>query len=535
MANSNNSTPFPAQNALALQTRGGVWRAATLVVAASCLAVTGFYWQTAVSIVSTWYRSQTFSHGFLVIPVCAYLVWLRRDRLKRVAPGATPLALTVVAASAFCWLLGHLSNVLVVQQFGLVILLQGLIWTVLGTPVTGALLFPLAFLFFAVPFGEVFIPPLQDFTAAFTVRALELSGLPVLLEGRFIDIPSGRWEVAAACSGVRYLIASVALGFIYADIVYRAWTRRLAFLGLAIAVPIVANGLRAYGILMLAHLSDGKIAKGVDHLIYGWIFFGVVMFLLFAVGLSLREKPEPGSGLKEGDAGSIRASERPAHDTGNPAMPFSGKRLWLTATVAIVIAAAAPISGRMLMSRSSGALMPDLVQPSVRPPWEKLPAYTGDWFPQFFGAKREILESYSLDGKPVHLFIAYYVDEEQGAELVNSLNQLYDRHQWRRISDGKAFASIDGRTFSVLQTIAASASGSRLVWSWYWAGGQFTASPYYAKLLQTKARLLGGTQLSAMIALGTDRDEQEDHATERLNDFMVHSSLDTLISREVPH
>ena len=75
-----------------------------------------------------------------------------------------------------------------------------------------ALAFPLAFLFFAVPFGEFLVPTLIEWTADFTVAALAASGIPVYREANNFVIPSGRWSVVEACSGIRYLIASVMLG-----------------------------------------------------------------------------------------------------------------------------------------------------------------------------------------------------------------------------------------------------------------------------------------------------------------------------------
>ena len=99
-----------------------------------------------------------------------------------------------------------------------------------------------------------------------------------------LSIPRGDFEVAKACSGIRYLIASVSLGTFYAYLTYQSWGRRLLFVSMAIALPILANGLRAYGIVMIAHFTNMKHAVGVDHLIYGWLFFGVLMFVLFWVG-----------------------------------------------------------------------------------------------------------------------------------------------------------------------------------------------------------------------------------------------------------
>ena len=92
-----------------------------------------------------------------------------------------------------------------------------------------------------------------------------------------------------ACSGIRYLIASMTLGTLYAYLNYDSTQRRLLFIALSAIVPIVANGLRAFLIVMIGHHSDMKLATGVDHLVYGWLFFGVVMFFLFSLGALFSE------------------------------------------------------------------------------------------------------------------------------------------------------------------------------------------------------------------------------------------------------
>jgi exosortase A len=189
--------------------------------------------------------------------------------------------LIVLGILGFGWLLASLASVLVVKQLALIFMIPVAICAIMGFRFTWAIAFPLAYLFFAVPVGESLIPPLIDFTANFTVSALQMTGIPVYREGNFFSIPSGNWSVVEACSGLRYLIASVTLGTLYAYLTYISWVKRLIFIIFSIIVPILANGLRAYLIVMTGHLSDMKLAVGVDHLIYGWVFFGFVMLLLF--------------------------------------------------------------------------------------------------------------------------------------------------------------------------------------------------------------------------------------------------------------
>jgi len=114
------------------------------------------------------------------------------------------------------------------------------------------------FMFFAVPFGQSLVAPLQDVTALIAVKGLQLSQVPVLWEGRLITTPFQAWEVAEACSAIRYVIPAAVLACLYADLSYRRWTLRLSFILSSVLLTVLANGLRVYVIIILTHLSDGN-------------------------------------------------------------------------------------------------------------------------------------------------------------------------------------------------------------------------------------------------------------------------------------
>ncbi len=197
--------------------------------------------------------------------------------------------LPLLLLASFGWLLGNLTTTAVVEQLCGVVLVIGLVWGVLGSAAVRLLLFPLTLLFFAVPLGEGLIPWLQDFSAKFAVKLLSLSQVPVLLEGRYITVPHGKWEVAEVCSGVRYLVASLAVGFLFAGVIYRSWSRRIGFFLASAIIPILANGVRIYGIVLLGYLGGERLALGVDHVLAGLVFFSIIMLLLFLVGMRWRE------------------------------------------------------------------------------------------------------------------------------------------------------------------------------------------------------------------------------------------------------
>ena len=182
------------------------------------------------------------------------------------------------------WLTGDAASVDLARQLGLVMMLQGAVISLLGPMIARALLFPLVYTFFLVPFGESMEGPLQTVTVAMVMPLLHAVGVPAQVDGVLITIPNGYFEVAEACSGAKFEIAMIAYGTLVANVCYVSWRRRAAFMAMALVVPIIANGLRAFGTIYAAHLTSVAQATGYDHIVYGWIFFGLVMAAVLAIG-----------------------------------------------------------------------------------------------------------------------------------------------------------------------------------------------------------------------------------------------------------
>jgi len=300
------------------------WRRPLAVFTLLLLAVLLFYGATGLAMVGIWERSETFAHAFVVPPISLWLIWRQRSSLALLTPRPAPLFLLPMAAVALLWLLGELAAVNAATQFALTGMLVLLVPVVFGWPVARCIAFPLGFLFFAVPFGEFALPQLMDWTAHFTVAALRLSGIPVYQEGLQFIIPSGSWSVVEACSGIRYLMASVMVGTLFAYLNYRSMTRRWIFVAFSIVLPLAANWLRAYIIVMLGHYSGNTLAVGADHLVYGWVLFGIIMVVMFMVGARWAEPDSPA----------------PVADH-IPAIPASKASLWPT-SVALTVLLAGP-------------------------------------------------------------------------------------------------------------------------------------------------------------------------------------------------
>jgi exosortase A len=471
------------------------------------------FWSTFGSIVSIWQRSDTFSHGFLVLPIVGILIWYQRSRFASVRIGVDWRALVLVLLLGLGWLLARLTDVLVIEQFSAVAMVPAVVWLVLGWRALLALTFPLGFLFFAVPFGEELVGPLMDLTASFTVSLLRLSGFPVYSEGTFFSIPSGDWSVARACSGIRYLIASFFLGVLIAYVLYRSIWRRLAFVALSIVFPILANGVRAYLIVVIAHFSDMKLAVGVDHLIYGWVFFGLVIFCMVAIGSLWVEK----------DAQKVACDQRVHVEVEAEILSPSVTKAVLIVGLGAVILAGFPWLGSALADRRlSASALADIALPERVDVWlqSDAPEDLTAWEPAFVQPTAIIRGSY-VDGEDrVALYWLPYLSGS--GELINSENRLVREKDptWRVLGQRRVFVTLtDTVDLDVIESRVESNGQTLLVWSWYWINGRQTASDTEAKLLEALALISGSRLNESALMLVTEVDIDLDAARNSVRRF----------------
>jgi len=165
------------------QTASSRWRITLVACGVVFIALLALFWQTAQGMVYIWYNFETYTHGFLILPISLWLIWQKRKYLAAYTPQPSPGFLILVAGALFLWALSRLAGVQVLEQLAFVAIIITSLNSVLGWQVSRFLVFPLLFLFFAVPMGEDLVPPMMEFTATFTVEALKLTGIPVQDDG----------------------------------------------------------------------------------------------------------------------------------------------------------------------------------------------------------------------------------------------------------------------------------------------------------------------------------------------------------------
>ncbi|WP_343630542.1 exosortase A [Roseateles sp.] len=500
-------------SAVRLQGIPQVWRRPLAVLLLLVVALLLLYRQTAVGMVSIWWRSGTFTHAFLVPPIALWLAWRRRATVLPLTPRPVPwLALPLVALGAV-WLFADFAAINAATQLILVAMLVLLVPAVLGWAVTREMVFPLAFLFFCVPVGEFLLPQLMDWTAKFTVIALRLSGIPVYQEGLQFIIPSGQWSVVEACSGVRYLIASAMVGTLYAYLSYHSLRRRIGFIAFALALPLAANWARAYLIVMIGHLSGNTLAVGVDHLIYGWVFFGAVMLAMFLIGSRWAQPDLP-----------MVARPQTA-----PARAAS----WWPAVAAVALAVVLPQAAGAWLRQGHAAPVTTLPMLAAAPGWEARELPADAWSPDFDGANAALHQQFlardpalGAEAPAVGLHLQFFRDQDYERKLVASSNAVVaaeDKH-WAVTGQGSAsFTPAGAAAVPVLSTQVRASSLNAinaprmLVWHVYWINGRPMTNSTQARLWGALERLRGQGDDAALVLVYTPLDEQ---APRRLDAFL---------------
>ncbi|HET9952709.1 MAG TPA: exosortase A [Candidatus Eisenbacteria bacterium] len=491
------------------------WPRLALVAIPTIAILLLLYRDTLSTIAGIWWRSETFTHGFFVAPAALLVAWRLRRRVATTAPVPAPALLAAVAMAALLWTLARVAGIQGIEQAAFVTLLVASIVALIGTEAARALAFPLAFLFLMVPFGEIFVPTLIEYTARFTVAALRLTGIPVARDGDLFRIPGGTWRVVEACSGLRYLIASFTLGWFFAWWTFGSLRRRIVFVGLAIAVPIVANWVRAYLIVMIGYLSDMKLATGVDHIIYGWIFFSLVMAALFFAGRIWADRVrETGPDLDT----PLEPSRPGGKGTGSAA---GGRAPFLLALALVAIAAAGPIYAAILEGPRADVTA-SLPAPEPREGWTPAAESAPPWTPDVSGCDAVRETAYLRDASVLWLYTGFFADQRQDHELINTQNVLVStrNRQWRKAAEWKRNVETEEGPVEVMESFIRSPGEDGLVWSWYWVAGERSADPMRAKWSGVKARLLRRSDAAALIAVYTPAGSDTTEARRRLAAFV---------------
>lgn len=475
------------------------------------IVVPGIFYNTTLTMVHIWTVNETFTHGFLVVPLSIWMIWQKRSQILLISPSPEPRLLVLLMLLLIVWLVSAAVDVDIIMQFCMISLILTTVWISAGRRIFLYIIFPLFFLYLSVPFGQVFIPYLMQYTANFTVVLIRMAGIPIYQDGLSFVLPTGSWSVVEECSGVRYLIASFTLGSIYAYLNYSSIKKRAVFILLSLVVPIAGNGLRAFAIVMIGHFSGMELAVGADHLLYGWVFFGVIIFLLFYAG-SFWWDPVESLEVTDANNKSLNIEKKKYSPSSMLTITF----LLMTLTLLT--------SSYIKSEQQEKTKTSELQLPVNFSNWQYVAGHSLNWQPVYLNPDVSVSRAYAFDEDFVQLNIAYYFTQRQGAEAISTSNKLTNPYggQWKLISSRNVYEGDEYFRESELKY----AGEKLLVWSWYRVGEYETPNPYIAKVLEAYNLIVEGRSDASLISIATQFNDTGKVTQKKLYDFWRASSED---------
>jgi exosortase A len=450
-----------------------------------------------------WVEQPAYSHGYLVLGIAVWLGYreLRRAPLGAFEPSAIGLAALalVVAGAAF----GRAADVALATQLGLPLTLITGLWAVTGRRTAMRFLVPVAYLVFAIPVWDGINDGLRDLTVVVVGELTRQSAIPALIEGNFILIPSGVFEVEGGCSGLHYLIVGCALSVLYGLVTFDRWLPRLYAVALGIVLALIANWIRVFVVIVAGHLTDMQhYLVTVDHYYFGWVLFFVVLGPLFFFGRHLeRLAPRHASPSARGEAERAtrtqeaeRASDLPAQNTRGSASANA-----MIVAAAGVLAVGAWLSFRAAARPAAPTAVRNLVLPAVQG-WR----YEGEWdsimWPRFANADVESGARYGRGTEHVSVYVAQYAVQGQGKEVVYYENFPAGSSGVAARATVTAVLGDDAAIPLAELEVAEPAGERRLVWYGYQVAGRRTRDPFVAKLYQALGAMQGRWDAQAIVA-----------------------------------
>ncbi len=273
----NNTSPEMRSNAS--------FAAMPLIIAGAVVVFLGIIFSDGFAWMLGMWEQEEYNHGYLIPVVAFYLLWLRADQLEEMNLSGSWAAVFFVVAALGTFVLGELSSIYQIIQYGFLVALFGIILAAVGWAGFRVVWVPFVYLLFMVPLPNFVYQglssELQLVSSQIGVAVIRLFGISVFLQGNVIDLGVYQLQVAEACSGLRYLFPLMSFGFLCAAIYQGAWWHRAIIFLSTMPVTIFMNSFRIGVIGVLVENYGIEQAEGFLHYFEGWIVFMACVGILF--------------------------------------------------------------------------------------------------------------------------------------------------------------------------------------------------------------------------------------------------------------
>jgi EpsI family protein len=419
-----------------------------------------------------WTTVSYYQHGYIVAAMAFWLAWrsLRYKPEYSIACDyrySIPLLVVLVLMSVMELLYLNVPRLFLIPP-----LIVACVGFVFGHAVGKRIFWPAVLIYSALPIWPVINSSLQSLTTRVVSVVLDATGVVAFIEGNFVHLPAGSFQIAEECSGLKYFIVSVTLAMFYGLAFLRAWTNRMLLIAVALALAVVCNWVRVYTVILAGHLTDMQhYLVAENHITFGWILFGAFMLPVFWIAQRLESR---------------RGSRPVVHSSPPVGRPGNILALALIASLLLALPRFATLAVAGIAPAQVAAIGGTLSSQEA-PPWQ----------PVFTNAIEEYSAFDSGDGV-VDLYRASFPLQDVDHRLVRFENSFVPV-DWQPLSERSLSVELGQSNVTVIEAEGYLNRSRRLVWGWYRVAGRLAAHPVQAKGLEFLGLLSGRRDAEAFV------------------------------------
>ena len=493
-----------------------------LILFAALFVVLG---DTLSSLFGRWLRmDEAYSHGFLVVCIVLYLVYLEKEKIKNIK--ATPSVFAgitlffTVLLFAVCQKLG----IDVLQEMLLPIIIWLAFTTLFGWLLGRLLLVPILFLYFAIPFWDYLAYPLQLLTVFINEYLLIVFSIDAVIDGVFVTLPNtGVFEVAHGCSGLRYLIVGLTITCLFSILNLRQWKYRVLLVGIALLFSLVANWIRVFLLIFIGYKTNMTSSLIADHEFFGWVVFALSLVPVFVIANRLQ-------GVDNLVEESLAITSSSDHTQGNKATRSSFVALGF-----ILLSLMLPYGLFKADPATESFQASNISFENLAGSWKKLAVNVGEnSFSSMKGfTHKNINNFYDSNNNIISLNLFVYPAQSPGKELIQYSNKVIDSRRW--MISRKMNIDVGGAPFVLTELINRDTNRSYIILYSYYVSGSLFNDRVLAKLGGLKG-VINGRYDGSLILLSRACDLSCESAEISLINFLkinissFTSSIDTSLN-----
>lgn len=265
------------------------------------VAIVAVYGPTVWMLSNTAWQLEEQGHGPLVLAICAWLVWQKRETFAALpVQPAGWFAWALMAGGLLVYIVGRSQGIPILDVGSVIPVLAGAIAAVWGWAHVRLMAFPLLYLFFMFPLPESLVDGMTVQLKAVVSHLAEVilyeAGYPIARSGVTLSVGPYQLLVADACSGLRSMFSLSAMGLLYLYLVkHVSWWRNGLLLASILPIAFAANVVRVLILILVTYHYGDRAGQGFVHDFAGMVLFIVALLLLIAfdglLGLVWRGRP----------------------------------------------------------------------------------------------------------------------------------------------------------------------------------------------------------------------------------------------------